>query len=133
VLTELKQVHLLQLKHLENSVQGASRAEGSFVVSTVPTCKQHLHILRNQKLVQQVTARVLSTYYTQLRQAGFYTGAAIGTPTFGQFISQGTAGTFTNPLGATTGGDKVTWIGDTPEIGAPMQNVARSDCNSRYT
>ena len=40
----------ITLKALENSVAGASRAEGSFIVSTVPT-NSTLHILQNQKLV----------------------------------------------------------------------------------
>ena len=114
-------IDLLDLKALENSVQGASRAEGSFIVSTVPTSATFTYFAKSKVGVSN--GEVLSTYYTQLREAGFYTGAAIGTPTFG-IISQGTAGVFTNPLGATTGGDKVTWIGDTPEIGAPIQNVA---------
>ena len=111
----------ITIKALENSVQGASRAEGSFIVSTVPTSATFTYFAKSKVGVSN--GEVLSTYYTQLREAGFYTGAAIGTPTFG-IISQGTAGVFTNPLGATTGGDKVTWIGNTPEIGAPVQNVA---------
>ena len=111
----------ITIKALENSVQGASRAEGSFIVSTVPTSATFTYFAKSK--VGVTNGEVLSTYYTQLREAGFYTGAAIGTPTFG-IISQGTAGVFTTPLGATTGGDKVTWIGDTPEIGAPVQNVA---------
>ena len=111
----------ITIKALENSVQGASRAEGSFIVSTVPTSATFTYFAKSK--VGVTNGEVLSTYYTQLREAGFYTGAAIGTPTFG-IISQGTAGVFTTPLGATTGGDKVTWIGDTPEIGAPIQNVA---------
>ncbi len=110
----------ITIKALENSIQGASRAEGSFVVSTVPTASTFTYFAKSK--VGTANNQILSTYYTQLRQGGFYTGAAIGTPTF-SILSQGTAGVFTNPLGATVGGDKVTWIGNTPEIGAPMQNV----------
>ena len=111
----------ITIKALENSVQGASRAEGSFIISTTPTAATFTYFAKSK--VGQTNGEVLSTYYTQLREAGFYTGAAIGTPTFG-IVSQGTAGVFTNPLGATIGGDKTTWIGNTPEIGAPVQNVA---------
>lgn len=111
----------ITIKALENSVQGASRAEGSFIISTTPTAATFTYFAKSK--VGQSNGEVLSTYYTQLREAGFYTGAAIGTPTFG-IVSQGTAGVFTNPLGATIGGDKTTWIGNTPEIGAPVQNVA---------
>ena len=111
----------ITIKALENSIQGASRAEGSFIVSTTPTAATFTYFAKSKVGVSN--GEVLSTYYTQLREAGFYTGAAIGTPTF-SIVSQGTAGVFTNPLGATTGGDKVTWIGNTPEIGAPVQNVS---------
>ena len=111
----------ITIKALENSVQGASRAEGSFIISTTPTAATFTYFAKSK--VGQTNGEVLSTYYTQLREAGFYTGAAIGTPTFG-IVSQGTAGVYTNPLGATIGGDKTTWIGNTPEIGAPVQNVA---------
>ena len=100
----------ITIKALENSIQGASRAEGSFIVSTVPTASTFTYFAKSK--VGTANNQVLSTYYTQLRQGGFYTGAAIGTPTF-TILSQGTAGTFTNPLATTIGGDKVTWIGDT--------------------
>tara|TARA_Y100001954_G_scaffold229108_1_gene274583 strand:+ start:30567 stop:37946 length:7380 start_codon:yes stop_codon:yes gene_type:complete len=111
----------ITIKALENSVQGASRAEGSFIVSTVPTNNTFTYFAKSK--VGTSNNQILSTYYTQLREGGFYTGAAIGTPTF-TILSQGTAGVFTNPLGALNGSDKVTWIGNTPEIGAPMQNVS---------
>jgi len=111
----------ITIKALENSIQGASRAEGSFIISTVPTANTFTFFAKSK--VGTSNGQVLSTYYTQLREANFYTGAAIGSPTF-SIISQGTAGTFTNPLAAPNGSDKVTWIGNTPEIGAPVQNVA---------
>ena len=111
----------ITIKALENSIQGASRAEGSFIVSTVPTASTFTYFAKSK--VGTANNQVLSTYYTQLREGGFYTGAAIGVPTF-TILSQGTAGVFTNPLGALNGSDKVTWIGNTPEIGAPMQNVS---------
>ena len=111
----------ITIKALENSVQGASRAEGSFIISTVPTAATFTYFAKSK--VGSTNGEVLSTYYTQLRQAGFYTGAAIGAPTF-TIVSQGIAGLFTNPLGAQSGSALVTWAGITPEIGAPMQNVS---------
>ena len=69
--------------------------------------------------VGTANGQVLSTFYTQLREAGFYTGAAIGAPTF-TIASQGSAGVFYNPLTAPIGSDKITFNGTQPETGAPV-------------
>ena len=107
----------ITLKALENSVAGASRAEGSFIVSTVPTNNTFTYFAKSK--VGTANGQILSTFYTQLRQAGFYTGASIGSPTFA-ILSQGSAGVLYNPLAALNGADKLTWTGALPEIGAPM-------------
>ena len=109
----------ITIKALENSVAGASRAEGSFVVSTVPTNSTFTFFAKSK--VGTTNGEILSTYYTQLRQAGFYTGAAIGQPQF-SILSQGAAGTWINPLAAETGASIVTWSGTAPEVGAPIIN-----------
>ena len=109
----------ITIKALENSVSGASRAEGSFVVSTVPTDTTFTFFAKSK--VGTTNGEVLSTFYTQLRQAGFYTGAAIGQPQF-SILSQGAEGTFTNPLAAAQGASIVTWAGDAPEVGSPIVN-----------
>ena len=109
----------ITIKALENSVAGASRAEGSFIVSTVPTNSTFTFFAKSK--VGSTNGEVLSTYYTQLRQAGFYTGAAIGQPQF-TILSQGAAGTWINPLAAETGSSIVTWSGTAPEVGAPVIN-----------
>ena len=107
----------ITIKALENSIQGASRAEGSFIVSTVPTNNTFTYFAKSK--VGTANGQVLSTFYTQLREAGFYTGAAIGAPTF-TIASQGSAGVFYNPLTAPIGSDKITFNGTQPETGAPV-------------
>ena len=107
----------ITLKALENSVAGAARAEGSFIVSTVPTINTFTYFAKSK--VGTANGQILSTFYTQLRQAGFYTGSSIGNPTF-SIISQGSAGVLYNPLGSLSGADKITWLGEQPEVGAPM-------------
>jgi len=107
----------ITLKALENSVAGASRAEGSFIVSTAPTITTFTYFAKSK--VGTANGEILSTFYTQLRQAGFYTGASIGNPTFA-ILSQGSSGVLYNPLAALSGADKLTWSGSQPEVGAPM-------------
>ena len=109
----------ITIKALENSVAGASRAEGSFVVSTVPTDNTFTFFAKSK--VGVTNGEVLSTFYTQLRQAGFYTGAAIGQPQF-SILSQGAEGTFVNPLTAAEGANIITWSGVAPEVGSPVVN-----------
>ena len=107
----------ITIKALENSVAGASRAEGSFIVSTVPTNNTFKYFAKSK--VGTANGQTLSTFYTQLRQAGFYTGAAIGNPTFA-ILSQGAAGVLYNPLAALINADKITFQGTAPEVGAPI-------------
>jgi len=68
----------ITIKALEDSVAGAARAEGSFVIVEVPTSNTFTFYAKSK--VGTVNPTVLSTTYTQLRQAGFYTGATIGNP-----------------------------------------------------
>ena len=107
----------ITLKALENSVAGASRAEGSFIISSTPTISTFTYFAKSK--VGTANGQVLSTFYTQLREAGFYTGASIGNPTF-SIESQGAAGVLYNPLAVLNGADKITWEGTLPEVGSPM-------------
>jgi len=107
----------ITIKALENSVSGAARAEGSFVIITVPSSNTFTYYAKAK--VGLTSGEVLSTTYTQLRQAGFYTGAAIGKPTF-TVISNGYNGTATTELITASGSNKIAFSGDVPEIGAPL-------------
>ena len=70
-----------------NSVTGFARAEGTFVINSVPanpniSGSPTTFTYYAKAKVGTSNGDVLSTTYTQLRKGAYYTGAAIGTPTF---------------------------------------------------
>ena len=105
------------IKALANSVLGFSRAEGSFLVATVPTPTSFTYYAKSK--VGSTNGQVLSSTYTQLRKAGFYTGAAVGNPSFNVF-SAGSSGTITTSLITASGKDIIGFTGTAPPIGAPL-------------
>ncbi len=107
----------ITIKALANSITGFNRAEGSFVVNSAPTASSFTYY--SQAKVGTTNGQVLSTTYTQLRKAAFYTGAAIGQPTFSVF-SNGASGTFTTSLGVIQGVDILPFTGTVPEVGSPL-------------
>jgi hypothetical protein len=107
----------ITIKALEDSIVGAARAEGSFVINTVPTATTFTFFAKSK--VGTTNGDVLSTTYTQLRQAGFYTGASIGSPTVA-VLSNGTSGSFVSELAVSTGSTIIPFDGASPEIGAPL-------------
>tara|TARA_B110000503_G_scaffold12801_1_gene17440 strand:+ start:27394 stop:33726 length:6333 start_codon:yes stop_codon:yes gene_type:complete len=111
----------ITIKALENSVSGAARAEGSFVIVTVPTTTTFTFYAKAK--VGSSNGEVLSTDYTQLREAGFYTGASIGRPNV-TVSSNGYNGSMTTTLITPAGSNKVSFSGSVPEIGAPLSNAS---------
>ena len=107
----------ITIKALEDAVVGAARAEGSFIINTVPTSTTFTFFAKSK--VGTTNGQVLSTTYTQLRQGNFYTGASLGQPQFDVF-SNGTAGNMTLSLAAQVSENKLAFTGDVPEIGAPI-------------
>lgn len=110
----------ITLKALENSIAGAARAEGSFIINRVPTSTTFNYFAKAK--VGTSNGQILSTNYTQLRQGGFYTGASIGQPTF-TIESNGSSGTMFAELNVPTGSDIIPFDGVAPEIGSPVTNV----------
>lgn len=110
----------ITIKALEDAVVGAARAEGSFVIVTVPTNNTFTYFAKSK--VGTTNGDVLSTTYTQLREAGFYTGADIGSPTF-SVLSQGSAGTIVTELAVATGSTIIPFDGQSPEIGSPLIDI----------
>jgi len=110
----------ITIKALEDSVAGAARAEGSFVIVEVPTSNTFTFYAKSK--VGTVNPTVLSTTYTQLRQAGFYTGATIGNPEF-VIASNGSAGTMTAELAIAAGSTIIPFDGLAPETGSPLSNA----------
>ncbi len=105
------------IKALANSVLGFSRAEGSFLVAGVPTTTTFTYYAKSK--VGTSNGQVLSSTYTQLRKAGFYTGAPVGVPSF-NVVSAGSSGTITTSLITPSGADIIGFTGSPPPIGAPL-------------
>ena len=110
----------ITIKALEDSVNGAARAEGSFVIVNVPSQSSFQYYAKSK--VGTVNPTTLSTTYTQLREAGFYTGASVGNPDF-YISSNGSSGTMFAQLGIETGSTLIPFDGTAPEIGSPLQNA----------
>ena len=110
----------ITIKALEDTVSGAARAEGSFVVIETPANNVLTYYAKSK--VGTVNPTTLSTTYTQLRQAGFYTGASIGNPKI-DVLSNGSAGTLVAELDIASGSTIIPFDGPSPELGAPLVNA----------
>ena len=113
----------VSLKGLSDSVIGFSSAEGSFIINTVPNSKQFTFYAKAK--VGTSSGQSLKSSFTFLKEAGFYTGAEIGTsPTF-SVLTNGSAGSFatygSTPSGAVTFGINPT--STLPPIGAPLSGT----------
>jgi len=111
----------ITIKALEDSVGGAARSEGSFIIDDIPSTTTFTYYAKAK--VGTNSGEVLSTTYTQLRKGAFYTGASVGQPLFTVF-SNGTNGTMTLSLAAQTSENRLAFTGDVPEVGAPIANAA---------
>jgi hypothetical protein len=107
----------ITIKALENSISGVARAEGSFVINTVPTTNTFTYYAKSK--VGTSAGQVLTTTYCQLRKAAFYTGASIGQPVF-TIHSQGSSGSFTTQLTTSPGSTILPFDGTAPELGSPL-------------
>lgn len=108
------------IKALANTVSGFSRAEGSFLVNSVPSTTSFTYYAKSK--VGTSDGQVLATEYTQLRKGAFYTGATVGNPTF-SVVSNGSAGTLTTSLITLSGSDFIGFTGTVPPIGAPLSGT----------
>lgn len=109
----------ITIKALEDNVVGSARAEGSFVVISVPTLNTFTYYAKSK--VGTTDGQVLSNSYTQLRKAGFYSGASIGNPVF-NVVSQGSSGELVSPFDVEALEFRVPFIGTVPTVGSPIQN-----------
>ena len=111
----------VSLKALENSIAGASRAEGTFIIVNVPSTSTFQYFAKAK--VGTAAGQLLSTGYTQLREAGFYTGASIGSPEF-TIASNGSSGTMFAQLGVLAGENIIPFDGPAPELGSPLSQAS---------
>lgn len=108
--------NVFTIKALANSISGFSRAEGTFLVNTA-SANSFTYYAKSK--VGTSNGQQLSSTYTQLRKAGFYTGAAAGNPTFSVY-SAGSSGTVTTKFVTASGKDIIGFTGVAPPIGAPL-------------
>jgi hypothetical protein len=110
----------ITIKALANSVTGFSRAEGSFLIFAVTGATTFTYYAKSK--VGTVNGTTLSSTYTQLRRAGYYTGASIGSSTF-NIYSAGSSGTITTALNTPSGRDVIGFSGTVPPVGAPISGT----------
>ena len=107
----------ITVKGLNNTVSGFARAEGSFLVYSVPSSVSFTYYASAK--VGTTNGENLLTSFIQIRQAQFFTGAAIGQPSFSVFTN-GTTLSVVTALLATTGATTFVYIGSAPTVGSPV-------------
>ena len=105
------------IKSLANSITGFARAEGTFIVNSVPTTLSFTYYA--QAKVGTSNGQVLATTYTQLRKAAYYTGASIGSPSITVY-SNGASASFDTKFITPSGSNQIAIVGTPPNIGAPL-------------
>lgn len=110
----------ITIKALSNSVQGFSRAEGSFLIASVPSLTSVTFFAKSK--VGTTDGEVLASTYTQLRKGGFYTGSAVGSPSF-NVLTNGSSGTITTSLTTPSGSTAIGFSSSAPPIGAPLSGT----------
>jgi hypothetical protein len=108
------------IKALANSITGFSRAEGSFLVNTVINETTFTYYAKSK--VGTTNPQTLSSTYTQLRKAAYYTGAGVGNPSF-NIYSAGASGNITTSLITLVGSDVIGFTGTAPPVGAPLNGT----------
>ncbi len=107
----------ITIRALASSITGFNRAEGTFLIYDVPSSTTFRYYAKAK--VGSSNGQVLATSTTQLRQAAFYTGASVGSPTF-TVASNGSSGSFLTSLRTETGQNTIAFTGTRPPVGAPL-------------
>jgi len=110
----------ITIRSLANTITGFSRAEGTFIISGVPTPTTFNYYATAK--VGTSNGQVLATTYSQLRKGAFYTGAGVSAPTFSVY-SNGATGVFTTKFITPTGTDQIAVAGGLPPIGTPVSGT----------
>jgi len=121
------------VKGFKQSVNGYSRAEGAFIIINVPNTISFQYYAKAKVGTTEGTR--IDQPSTQLRKAGFYTGASIGTPSF-SVESQGSEGTVRPALTVPSGEDVIPFtvtVGAAPEIGSPLTASSGIPSGSQVT
>jgi hypothetical protein len=110
----------ITIRGLNTAIQGFSRAEGSFLVHSIPSPTRFTYYASSK--VGTANGQSLFTSFISLRQAGFYTGAEIGSPTFSVF-SNGSSATVLTKFITPEGSTSIAFDGDAPSVGAPISGT----------
>ncbi len=113
----------ITIRALAASISGFNRAEGTFLIFSVPTPTTFTYYAKSK--VGSSNGQVLATTTTQLRQAAFYTGASVGNPTF-SVVTNGSSGTLTTSLFIPSASTTIAFSGDVPSVGAPLSGTGIS-------
>jgi len=123
----------ITIKGMNQSVTGYSRAEGAFIIINVPSAISFQYYAKAK--VGTTDGTRIDTPITQLRKAGFYTGASIGQPSF-SVESNGSSGTVRPALSVPAGEDVIPFtvtVGGAPETGAPLTASAGIPTGAQVT
>jgi hypothetical protein len=110
----------ITIRSLANTVSGFNRAEGTFIVLDVPSPTSFTYYASAK--VGSIDGQILATTYTQLRKAGFYTGASIGSPTISVY-SNGQTSSFTSKFVTPSGSSQIAVAGALPALGVPLSSA----------
>ena len=111
----------ITVKGLSNNINGFSRAEGTFLVHSVPSAVSFTYYA-SAKVGTNINDS-LFTSFVQIRQAGFYTGASIGQPTF-SVASNGTTSSIVSVFDSPSGSTRIAYTGTAPTPGSPITGSA---------
>jgi hypothetical protein len=107
----------ITVKGLNASVSGFSRAEGSFLVNSIISSISFTYY--SSAKVGTSNNQSLYTSFVQIRQAGFYTGASIGSATYSLF-SNGSSQSVTSRFDTLPGSYLIAFNGTSPTPGSPI-------------
>jgi hypothetical protein len=114
----------ITIRALAASVTGFNRAEGTFLIFSVPSPTTFTYYAKSK--VGTTDGQVLATTTTQLRQASFYTGASLGQPTF-SVSTNGSSGSLSTSLRIPSGSTTLSYSGTVPSVGAPLSGTGISN------
>jgi hypothetical protein len=107
----------ITVKGLNAAIPGFARAEGSFLIYSIPNSVTFTYYASAR--VGASEGQSLYTSFVQIRQAGFYTGASIGQPTFSVF-SNGSTQNISTQFSTPSGSFNIAFNGTSPTPGSPI-------------
>jgi hypothetical protein len=108
------------IRSLNEAVRAYSRAEGVFLVNSVPNSSTFTYYSKSR--VGTTPGESLGRPSTQFRRGRFYSNADIGTASF-SVVSQGSSGSINPTLIVAAGNSIIPYQGAIPSIGAPINGT----------